>query len=82
VWLLIVDTNGTWLDAGMTKIVLPPAFAFASNAGPGALNVGTARFESRLAFAPEMSVPPASAAATRVTAAAVAAATIGSRFFM
>src|SRR5215471_5495429 len=51
-WLLIVDTNGTWLDAGMTKIVLPPAFAFASNAGPGALNVGTARFESRLAFAP------------------------------
>jgi hypothetical protein len=39
----IVETNGTWLEAGMTKIVFPPAFAFASNAGPGATKWGTWR---------------------------------------
>src|SRR3954463_4018032 len=36
----IVETNGIWLEAGITKIVLPPAFAFALNAGPGATNFG------------------------------------------
>ena len=51
----IVETNGIWLDAGMTKIVLPPAFALASKAGPGAMNVGTARYVSRFAFAPAVS---------------------------
>ena len=34
-WFAIVETNGTWLDAGMMKSVLPPAVAFASNAGTG-----------------------------------------------
>src|SRR3954466_2553787 len=51
-WPEIVDTNGIWLDAGMTKIVLPPAFALALKAGPGALNFGTALLESRFALAP------------------------------
>src|SRR3954471_1977664 len=51
-WFAIVETNGIWLDAGMTKIVLPPDFAFASKPGPGATNFGTARYLSRFAFAP------------------------------
>src|SRR4029078_1337050 len=51
-WSLIDATNGTWLEGGMTKIVFAPALALASNAGPGALNVGTARCASRFAFAP------------------------------
>ena len=67
----------------MTKIVLPPAFAFASNAGPGALNVGTARYESRFAFAPAVSELPARAPVPTAAAAATsAAARTGSRFFM
>src|SRR5262245_41566861 len=41
-WLLIVDTNGTWLDAGMMKSLLPRARCRALNAGPGATNFGTA----------------------------------------
>ena len=37
-WFAIVETKGTWLEAGMMKMVLPPAFALASKAGPGATN--------------------------------------------
>src|SRR5687768_3215837 len=51
-WFAIVETNGTWLDAGMMKRVLPPARAFASNAGPGATNFGTALYLFRFACAP------------------------------
>src|SRR3954453_4620250 len=66
----------------MTKIGLPPAFAFASNTGPGALNVGTPRFASRLAFAPEVSVPPARATSPTAAAATSTAERTASRFFM
>src|SRR6478735_8779855 len=48
----IVDTNGTLLEAGITNSVLPPAFAFASKAGPGATNVGTFLYLSRFACTP------------------------------
>src|SRR6266516_1666529 len=84
-WSLIVATNGTWLEAGMTNSVFPPAFAFASNAAPGGVNCGTARYLSRFAFAPATSADvdaPARAAVTIVAVSARAAARVSTRFWI
>src|SRR4029079_8807345 len=78
----IVATNGTWLEAGMTKIVLPPAFAFASNAGPGATNVGTALYLLRFPCAPDHDTVVAATAAQTPISAATAAAGTTPRFFI